>query len=450
MLLKSHEAILAADEATACKEVQKGFLQFYDVNAVNPYIPIAAKGPWMITSHGAVMYDTGGYGMLGLGQNPDVVAPALNGKQVIANIMTPSFSQINFQNAIRKEIGHTRGGVCPYESFICINSGSESVTLAMRMADTNSKKMTAEGAPHAGRKPCIVSLKGSFHGRTERPAYASDSTMKSYKTHLKSFEGDQIPNFTVEPNNIEDLERVFADLLAKGFHPEIMLMEPCMGEGNPGQLATPEFYKAAREITKKNHSLLLVDSIQAGLRAQGVLSVVDYPGFQGLEAPDFETYSKALNSGQYPMSVLAMGPGVADIYARGLYGNTMTTNPKGLDVACSVLNNITPELRQNIIKQGENMVSLFDSKLKTKYPNVVDYNKGSGMLFACHIKEQYKAFGSQDSLEVLARKGGLGTIHGGKNALRFTPVFTMTNDEADLVVDLVDDAIAEMLTVQKP
>jgi hypothetical protein len=36
----------------------------------------------------------------------------------------------------------------------------------------------------------------------------------------------------------------------------------------------------ARALTKENHSLLIVDSIQAALRAKGVLSVVDYPGFE--------------------------------------------------------------------------------------------------------------------------------------------------------------------------
>ena len=30
------------------------------------------------------------------------------------------------------------------------------------------------------------------------------------------------------------------------------------------------------------------------------------PGFEGFEAPDMETYSKALNAGQYPLSVLAV------------------------------------------------------------------------------------------------------------------------------------------------
>src|SRR3546814_3012329 len=132
-----------------------------------------------------------------------------------------------------------------------------------------------------------------------------------------------------------------------------MFLEPVMGEGDPGRSVPVDFYAAARELTKAHGSLLLVDSIQAGLRATGTLSVVDYPGFEGQEAPDMETYSKALNAGQYPLSVLALTEHAAGIYQRGTYGNTMTGHPRALDVACSVLDAHTPALRQNIRQRGD-------------------------------------------------------------------------------------------------
>lgn len=57
-----------------------------------------------------------------------------------------------------------------------------------------------------------------------------------------------------------------------------MFVEPVMGEGDPGRALPPAFYAAARELTKAHGTVLMVDSIQAGLRAHGVLSIVDYPG----------------------------------------------------------------------------------------------------------------------------------------------------------------------------
>ncbi len=72
-------------------------------------------------------------------------------------------------------------------------------------------------------------------------------------------------------------------------HVEALYMEPVMGEGKPGECLQREFYDTARHLTKKHHSLLIIDSIQAALRAQGSLSICDYPGFADADAPDMET-----------------------------------------------------------------------------------------------------------------------------------------------------------------
>ena len=138
-------------------------------------------------------------------------------------------------------------------------------------------------------------------------------------------------------------------------HAQAMLFEPVMGEGNPGVSITREFYDAARRLTKEHHSLLLVDSVQAGLRTQGTLSIVDYPGFEDCEAPDFETWSKAINGGQFPLSIVALSESAASSYVRGLYGNSMTANPRALDVATAVLKQVTSELRENIRARGVQM-----------------------------------------------------------------------------------------------
>ena len=87
--------------------------------------------------------------MLGFGHTPDAVLEAMARPQVMANIMTPSLSQQRFITALRAEIGHRRGG-CPFARFMCLNSGSEAVGLAARIADVNAKLQTDPGARHAG------------------------------------------------------------------------------------------------------------------------------------------------------------------------------------------------------------------------------------------------------------------------------------------------------------
>ncbi|ALN64085.1 aminotransferase class-III family protein [Lysobacter antibioticus] len=434
-----HADLLDLDEDAQIQAVQAGYVNFYPDDGVNPYVALTARGPWVITLKGAVLHDSGGYGMLGFGHTPSAVIAAMAKPQVMANIMTPSLSQLRFERALRGAIGTTRGE-CPYERFFCLNSGSESVSLAARIADVNSKLMTDPGARHAGRAIKRVVVKGSFHGRTERPALYSDSSRKAYVQHLASFRNEDSV-ITVEPYDIDAIKKVFADADSNGWFVEAMFLEPVMGEGDPGRGVPPAFYAAARELTRNHGSLLLVDSIQAGLRAHGVLSIVDYPGFEGLEAPDMETYSKALNAGQYPLSVLAVGERAASLYRKGLYGNTMTSNPRALDVAVAVMEHVTPELQANIRNRGAEAIEKLE-KLKSELGGLITKVQGTGLLFSCELAPQFKCYGAGSTEEWL-RERGIGVIHGGVNSLRFTPNFTIGSDEIELLVSMVGRALRE-------
>ncbi len=437
--------LLDLDEDAQTLEVQSGFVNFYAHDAANPYVALAARGPWLVTLKGAVLYDTGGYGMLGFGHTPAKVIEAMARPQAMANIMTPSVSQLRFARALRGEIGSTRGA-CPYASFMCLNSGSESVSLASRIVDANAKTMTDPGARHAGKTIKRVVVKGAFHGRTERPALYSDSSRKTYVQHLASFRGEDSV-ITVPPYDMDALRKVFADADANGWFIEAMYLEPVMGEGDPGRSVPVEFYKLARELTRAHGSLFLVDSIQAGLRATGYLSVVDYPGFETAEAPDMETYSKALNAAQYPLSVLAVTESTAAIYKRGLYGNTMTANPRALDVACAVLAQLTPAVRANIQQRGRDALAKLEA-LKSELGGLITKVQGTGLLFSCELSPQFKGYGAGSTEEWL-REHGLGVIHGGENSLRFTPRFDMTAEELELLVSLVKRALLEGPRVQQ-
>ncbi len=430
---------LHLDEMEQIKQVQADFINFYPEDGVNPYIALAAHGPWLITLKGAVVYDAGGYGMLGLGHAPKAILSVMARPQVMANVMTPNLSQLKFGKALRKEVGQNRGG-CPYAKFMCLNSGSESVSLAARIVDVNAKLMTDPGARHAGQTIKRVAVKGAFHGRTERPAQYSDSSRKAYEQNLASFRNEH-SLLTVEPYSVDHLKQVFADAEKNGWFIEAVFIEPVMGEGDPGRGLTPEFYSAARELTKAHGSLLLIDSIQAGLRAHGVLSIVDYPGFEKLEAPDMETYSKALNAGQYPLSVLAVTASTAQLYKKGIYGNTMTANPRALDVACTVLNALTPAMRENIRNRGQEVIAKLN-KLKAELPHYITKVQGTGLLFSCELSPEFLCYGA-GSTEEWMREHGYGVIHGGTNSLRFTPHFDMSAAEVDLLVEGVRLALLE-------
>ena len=434
--------LLSLDEADFAKELQKYYVNFYEPSTVNPYVPLAAKGPWIVTTHGAVIHDNGGYGMLGMGHSPSQVMSAMSESHVMANVMTPSLTHMRFAEAIRAEVGHSRGN-CPFDRFICMNSGSESVTVAMRIADVNARLMTDVGGQHEGKEIWTVALDHGFHGRTDRPASISDSCLSKYRDKLASFRNREGVKL-VPPNDIDKLQSIFKEAEKNNAFIELVAMEPVMGEGNPGLSITRDFYDMARNLSDAHGSFLLIDSIQAGLRGQGCLSIVDYPGFEDCEVPDFETWSKALNAGQYPLSVLGMSERASKTYVVGVYGNTMTTNPRSLETAISVLEHITPELRQNIRERGKEFVSKLE-KLSAAMPGCITKVQGTGLLLSAELDPARFAVVGVDGVEQWCRRNGLGVIHGGINALRFTPHFLITSEEIDMIVSLVESCLKSFM-----
>jgi len=111
--------LLDLDEQAQLDAVQAGFVNFYAEDAVSPYVALAARGPWIVTLKGRVVHDSGGYGMLGFGHTPANVLATMAKPQVMANIMSPSLSQLRIARALRKDIGHTRGA-CPYSHLLAL------------------------------------------------------------------------------------------------------------------------------------------------------------------------------------------------------------------------------------------------------------------------------------------------------------------------------------------
>jgi acetylornithine/succinyldiaminopimelate/putrescine aminotransferase len=430
------ELIKSAESEVCCK-LQEGYANFYPPETVNPYVGLGAFGPWIVTAYGAVLYDTGGYGMLGSGHNPKAVAPHLGSPQVMANVMTPSFAQRRFMSALRKECAHGRGEN-PFPRFACLNSGSESMTLALRLSDRNAFVHTEPGGRYEGRTPWTVAMDGAFHGRTDRPARISDSSRENYARYLASHrERDRVK--IVPPNDPAALQAIFDEAERSNAFIEAVVLEPVQGEGNPGLAMKRSYYDAVRKITKDKGALLIVDAIQAGLRTYGCLSLMSAPGFLDAEVPDVETWSKALNAGQYPLSVVGMGPRGAELFRPGIYGNTMTTNPRALDVATAVLEGISDDIRKNIRDRGVEMLQKLDA-LSEEVGDLLGASQGTGLLLSIEVRSDI-AVVAPDGLERRCRERGLNVIHGGENSLRFTPHFQVTSAEVDLVVGLVREAV---------
>lgn len=117
-------------------------------------------------------------------------------------------------------------------------------------------------------------------------------------------------------------------------------------------------------------------------------------------------------------------------------GNTMTGNARACHVATTVLGSITDDVRKNIVDMGKYAVSEY-KKLQAKHPSVITAVTGTGLLYAVQLDKSKHTVVSMDGAEMHLRYNGIGVIHGGDNALRFTPHFLITKEEIDMQVDFV-------------
>jgi acetylornithine/succinyldiaminopimelate/putrescine aminotransferase len=139
--------------------------------------------------------------------------------------------------------------------------------------------------------------------------------------------------------------------------------------------------------------------------------------------------------------VLAVSERTGKLYRKGIYGNTMTANPRALDVAVATLGELSDEVRQNIRDRGKEFVDKLNA-LKDELGGLITKVQGTGLLFSCELAPEYKCYGA-GSTEEYMREHGIGVIHGGINSLRFTPHFKVTSAEVDLIVANVRKALLE-------
>lgn len=421
------------------RNLQSNILPFYNETTRSPYIPLCAKGPWVITENGAVVYDVGGYGMLGFGHSPDWVSPILAKEHVMTNIMTPHRIHQTFTELLKERIGASAGPghECPYSRFAFLNSGSEGIELAMRVANARARSMHSD--QHPTDKPTLwLTLKQGFHGRTYMAAQLSDSTAAQYHRHLQTFPKNNVS--TIDINDVTGFIETFRSL-QRTYTIQGVCMEPVMGEGNPGIQIDRTFYDTVRKHTADHHAALVIDSVQAGIRTNGHLSVVDYPDLQGIAPPDIEVFSKIIHSGQYPLSIVATTEAFAQSFPTNLYGNTMTGNPKALDIGYETLKRMDSSVIRNIQEKGVRFKQML-SQLHEEYPQLVTHVTGKGLLLALHIDPVWKV-DAHRGLEYICRRNGLNVIHGGDNALRFTPHVLLQDTEITLIYHLLRKSLEE-------
>ncbi|HZK02232.1 MAG TPA: aspartate aminotransferase family protein [Anaerovoracaceae bacterium] len=295
-----------------------------------------------------------------------------------ANVISASFNLVNYPSTLKyaEELAKNTPG--ELDVFFFSNGGSEANDGAIKLARN-----------YTGR-PGIISMRGSFHGRSLGATSITGSNSK-YRKNLEPL----IPSiyFTPYPNCfrcpynttcetcslecLRELQWTFDYLI----HPEnvaAVIMEPVMGEG--GYVVPPKKYvDELSKLLKKHGILLIFDEIQSGFGRTGKMFACEHFGI----VPDIMTMGKAI-AGGLPMSCIASTKEIMSTWEPGMHGTTFGGHPVCTSVALTILELFKEEnILDNVNEQGAYMKERL-MEMKEKYPIIGDV-RGLGLMVAAEF-----------------------------------------------------------------
>ena len=284
-------------------------------------------------------------------------------------------------------------------SFFC-NSGAEAIEAAIKYA----RKAT--------RKTGIVALENSFHGRTLGALSATGQPPKR-----ASFE-PLVPGVTFATlNDSSSLATAVDDNTA------CILVEPIQGEGGIHP-ARPEFLARARDLADEYGALLVFDEVQTGVGRTGSFFAWERLGTK----PDAVTLAKGLANG-LPIGALLVANDAAGAFEPGDHASTFGGNPVVCAAACAVVETVDDGLLANVVRRGEG----FAQRLE-RLPGAVEV-RGAGLLLGLEIDRV-----ASDAIAACLEHGVL-VGSAGERVLRLTPPLTITDDELDHALHVLEEVL---------
>ena len=290
--------------------------------------------------------------------------------------------------------------------LICANSFGESIYFGNSGAEANEaayKTMRLWGNKvHEGRKPRIIAMNGSFHGRTM--AALSMTGNPAYHTGFEPM----LPVEFVPYGDIDALREVMGDDVAG------VAMEPLQGEG--GVVVPPAGYLAAvRELCDKHQALLHFDEVQVGIGRCGALFCHQLDGVN----PDTMALAKGLGGG-VPIGALVMTKETGDLLQPGTHASTFGGNHLACAAALAVVHEVLkPGFCDAVAARGEQL----RAGLAELFPG--HEVRGKGLLCGVVMPE------APGGLARACLDQGLVLGTAGGNVLRLAPPLVITEDEID-------------------
>ncbi|MDR2663294.1 MAG: acetylornithine/succinylornithine family transaminase, partial [Treponema sp.] len=372
-----------------------------------PAVFAKGEGAWLYDGEGKAYLDfTSGIAVNCLGHNHPALTRAIS-EQAAKLIHSCNYYQSDVSLVFAEKLVKA-----------CMNAGMRKVFLGNSGAEAN------EGACKIARKyslkkygpgrHTIVTLKGSFHGRTITTLSATGQE-KFHRDFGPFTEGFRF----IPGGDLEELDRALDRKTTAGF-----LVEAIQGES--GIIPQSEEYiKTAAKLCAERDILLMFDEIQCGLGRTGTFLALEA---YGVEA-DVVTLAKGL-AGGVPVGAVLAGEKTAEVLQTGDHGSTFGGNPLAAAAGMVVLDTVTdPAFLGEIARKGR---QLMDTIRSWNHPRVQEI-RGRGLMAGVDIDRD-----AWPVLEALIRRAekavpggpdpapGLLLLSAGERTLRFLPPYTIT------------------------
>lgn len=348
-----------------------------------------------------------GIAVCGLGHcHPKVVAALQH--QAATLWHTSNLFHNPLQARLAKRLSDLSGG---YRCFFC-NSGAEANEAALKLA----RKV---GQEKLGGKWEFVAATDSFHGRT----FGALSVTGQPKYH-HGFE-PLVPGVRFVPfGDFHALQSAITDQTCA------VVLEPIQGES--GVKVPPDDYlPQVAQLCRERGVLLILDEVQTGMGRTGKLFAFQHYGVQ----PDIFTLAKSI-AGGFPMGAMLAQPAWAEVFQPGTHASTFGGNYLACAAALAVLDVLDEEnLLDNARRMGDYLMAHL-RQLKAPIKEV----RGKGLMVAVEFTEPI-APKVRDAC-LTAEPIGLVVNAVGDHILRFLPPLTVTADEIDQAVTVLQRAIA--------
>lgn len=307
--------------------------------------------------------------------------------------------------------------------LLVANSFADKVFMANSGAEVNEAAIKLARIYSGEGKYGVVSLAGSFHGRTLATVAATGQP--------KFHEGfEPLPaGFDYAP---------FGDLAAlEGMISEstcAVMCEPLQGEGGVRPLDR-DYLKGIRELCDRHGLLLIFDEVQTGMGRTGSLFAYQQLGV----VPDIMTVAKALGNG-LPIGAMLTTEKIAAALVPGTHASTFGGNPVASAAAVAVLGKMLEEpFLPGVIERGDYFRAQLQ-KLAEEYPGLATGVRGMGLILGLTLTEQGVEHGTA-MVNAMFEKGYLINFAGGA-VLRFVPPLIVEKSEIDQLIAALDEMFA--------